>query len=114
MATKGVSNPEPGDDVEARHEIDRPERAHLARREIAEHAGAEEKPKGRRTIEKRNPASPEIESAYARYSGYGESHLIANDSRNFPPHFNRDPDIAGNNAAAGTSRDSRQTPAHPT
>src|SRR2546430_6111261 len=35
-----VAEPEPGDDVE-QHEIDRPERAHLARREAAEHAGAE-------------------------------------------------------------------------
>src|SRR5258705_13060665 len=38
---KGMSNPEPSDDVE-QHEIDRPERAHLTRRELAEHAGAEE------------------------------------------------------------------------
>src|SRR5215207_1499257 len=38
---KGVAEPEAGDDVE-QHEIDRPERAHLARREIAEHAGTEE------------------------------------------------------------------------
>src|SRR6476619_1285598 len=38
---KGMSEPEPGNAVE-QHEIDRPERAHLARREVAEHAGAEE------------------------------------------------------------------------
>src|SRR5262245_54263085 len=37
---KGVSDPESGDDVE-QHEIDRPERAHLAQREVAEHVGAE-------------------------------------------------------------------------
>src|SRR5436190_18985191 len=34
---KGVPEPEPGDDVK-QHEIDRPERAHLARGKVAEHA----------------------------------------------------------------------------
>src|SRR5437016_2791761 len=58
---KGVSDPEPGDDVE-QHEIDRPERAHLARREVAEHACAEES-KGEEQQER--DQHPEIESANA-------------------------------------------------
>src|SRR4029453_13567597 len=58
---KGLSKPESGDDVE-QHEINRPERAHLARREVAEHARAEET-KGEEQNE-RDP-HPEIEGANA-------------------------------------------------
>src|SRR6476469_8468199 len=58
---KGVAEPEPGDDVE-QHEINRPERAHLARREVAEHARAEET-KGEE-MHKRDQ-HPEIEGAKA-------------------------------------------------
>src|SRR6185295_7542893 len=58
---KGVAEPEPGDDVE-QHEINRPERAHLARREVAEHARAEET-KGEEQHE--CDQHPEIEGANA-------------------------------------------------
>src|SRR5215204_7197191 len=58
---KGMSEPEPGNDVE-QHEIDRPERAHLARREVAEYAGAEET-KGEEQHE--DDQHPEIEGADA-------------------------------------------------
>src|SRR4029453_18190031 len=59
---KGVSDPESGDDVE-QHEIDRPEHAHLAQREVAEHAGAE-KTEGEEQQER--DQSPQIEGANAR------------------------------------------------
>src|SRR5258705_9542628 len=58
---KGVAEPESGDDVE-QHEIDRPERAHLARREVAEHARAEEA-KGEEQHER--DQHPEIEGTNA-------------------------------------------------
>src|SRR3954467_5344327 len=38
---KGLAEPESGEDIE-QHEINRPERAYLARREVAEHARTEE------------------------------------------------------------------------
>src|SRR5712671_6998908 len=58
---KGVAEPESGDDIE-QHEINRPERAHLARREVTEHAGAEEA-KGEEQHER--DQHPEIEGANA-------------------------------------------------
>src|SRR5437879_3458005 len=58
---KGMSEPESGDDVE-QHEIDRPERAHLARREVAKHARAEET-KGEEQHER--DQHPEIKGAKA-------------------------------------------------
>src|SRR5437773_12303805 len=58
---KGVAEPESGDDVE-QHEINRPERAPLARREVAKHARAEEA-KGEEQHER--DQHPEIERANA-------------------------------------------------
>src|SRR3954464_14620887 len=85
---KGMSEPEAGDDV-GQHEIDRPERAHLARREVAEHAGAEET-KGEEQHE--DDQHPEIEGANAglAISG-GADRKRSRDTRG----VQRGPEIAG-------------------
>src|SRR5690349_15024951 len=85
---KGVSEPESGDDVE-QHEIDRPERAHLARREVAEHAGAE-KTKGEEQHER--DQGPEIEGANACLAiSEGADRKRSRDARD----IQRGPEIAG-------------------
>src|SRR5437879_13781899 len=85
---KGMSEPESGDDVE-QHEINWPERAHLARREVAEHARAEET-KGEAQHE-RDP-HPEIERANACLAiSEGADHKRSRDARD----VQRSPEIAG-------------------
>src|SRR6476469_2273010 len=85
---KGIAEPEPGDDVE-QHEIDRPERPHLARREVTEHAGAEE-PKGEEQHER--DQHPEIEGANAGLAvSRGADRKRSRDTRG----VQRGPEIAG-------------------
>src|SRR5437016_2391679 len=85
---KGVAEPESGDDVE-QHEINWPERAHLARREVAEHARAEET-KGEEQHERAE--HPEIERANACLAiSEGADHKRSRDARD----VQRGPEIAG-------------------
>src|SRR6267142_3114873 len=85
---KGVAEPESGEDVE-QHEINRPERAHLARREVAEHARAEEA-KGEEQHER--DQHPEIEGANAGLAiPGGADRKRSGDTRG----VQRGPEIAG-------------------